>query len=144
MTFLNHKPWTARAVCQGRHHEFDTDKGANPKHYQDAIEACGYCPVLAQCRDYALRTRPVDGVWAGEIIPDYQHSRERNVVFARLAGELTTAPTRETRASNRTKRIAHGTQRGYQQHVRRGEKACTACRTANTEASKRHRIREGK
>lgn len=30
-----------------------------------AVEACGWCPVVGLCRDYALTAREAEGVWGG-------------------------------------------------------------------------------
>ena len=38
------------------------------------------------------------------------------------------------------KPIEHGTNRGYQAHRRRGERACDSCRVANAEADRRYRL----
>lgn len=33
--------------------------------HESAVEACGWCPILEQCRAYALAAGEVDGVWGG-------------------------------------------------------------------------------
>lgn len=123
---INTEPWTQQAVCFGKYDLFDPH-GPDESAYDKAVAICHTCPVMAQCNDYANRTDARGGVWGGRVRLEHPKRTERT----------------RTPGRNR-KEIAHATQRGYQQHIRRGEKACDACRIANTEASKRRRIRAGK
>lgn len=40
---------------------------------QDAVEACGWCPVRAECLAYALAAGERHGVWGG-LLPTERHS----------------------------------------------------------------------
>jgi DNA-binding NarL/FixJ family response regulator len=51
--------WVRRAACAGRPAMFD-----NPERTSDALRLCGRCPVLAECRVWAL-TNAVHGVAGG-------------------------------------------------------------------------------
>lgn len=50
--------WVRQAACAGRPAMFD-----NPERADDALRLCSRCPVLAECRVWAL-TNAVDGVAA--------------------------------------------------------------------------------
>jgi hypothetical protein len=45
---------------------------------QEAIRICNRCPVINQCRDYAINNDQTDGIWGG-MTPDqrFKHSRKR-------------------------------------------------------------------
>jgi DNA-binding NarL/FixJ family response regulator len=51
--------WVRQAACAGRPAMFD-----NPERTNDALRLCARCPVLAECRVWAL-TNAVDGVAGG-------------------------------------------------------------------------------
>jgi DNA-binding NarL/FixJ family response regulator len=51
--------WVRRAACAGRPAMFD-----NPERTDDALRLCARCPVLAECRVWAL-TNAVHGVAGG-------------------------------------------------------------------------------
>jgi WhiB family redox-sensing transcriptional regulator len=55
--------WMARAACANLQTAqfFPSD----PASADEAIAVCRGCPVSAQCLDYALRHRIIDGVWGG-------------------------------------------------------------------------------
>lgn len=38
---------------------------ATIRKQREAVEICRGCPVLAECRDHALRTNELFGVWGG-------------------------------------------------------------------------------
>jgi WhiB family transcriptional regulator, redox-sensing transcriptional regulator len=65
-----HGDWQADAACRGLNAAlfFDTDTGrgrTKPAREAQAKAVCVTCPVLARCRDWALRVREPDGVWGG-------------------------------------------------------------------------------
>ena len=56
----------------------DNERGPRREAREAAAKAvCAGCPVLAQCRDYALATREPFGVWGGLSEP------EREAILAR-------------------------------------------------------------
>lgn len=36
----------------------------------EALEACGWCPLLEACREYAVAAREPEGVWGGLTVGD--------------------------------------------------------------------------
>lgn len=55
--------WTARGACQFVPTEvFFPSRG---QAVEPAKEVCGVCPVLAECREYALEIADLKGVWGG-------------------------------------------------------------------------------
>lgn len=60
---LDERPWAAYAACRDSDPDLffpgpDSDSDA-------AVRICRGCPVLAECRDWALSTRVRYGVWGG-------------------------------------------------------------------------------
>ena len=59
----NDPSWRNNAACLGADSGvFFPDRGTNAT---EAKQICGGCPVQAECLEYALRTRPVYGIWGG-------------------------------------------------------------------------------
>lgn len=55
--------WAQEGLCAQTDPEaFFPGKGGS---VQSAKRICSRCPVLEQCRNYALETRQRDGVWGG-------------------------------------------------------------------------------
>lgn len=66
------EPWMANALCTQVDPEvFFPEKPDTPEL---ARKICGSCDVIEQCREYALRTRPRHGIWAGMTL------RQRNKI----------------------------------------------------------------
>lgn len=63
--------WVRQAACAGRPAMFD-----NPERTNDALRLCARCPVLAECRVWAL-TNAVDGVAGGMTATGRAAWRER-------------------------------------------------------------------
>lgn len=57
-------PWMDRAACVG-HPDPDMWYRTDSASINAATEVCATCPVRAACRDYAIATKQVWGVWAG-------------------------------------------------------------------------------
>lgn len=89
------------------------------------------CPVRQQCLEYALQLPgPSFGIWGGKT------ERERRAI-KREAITNTNVTIRTT-----VKRpIMHGTSAGYEQHRRRGETPCKACKEGHSKASQAWRDR---
>lgn len=59
----NDPSWRDDAACLGVDSGvFFVDRGAKAT---EAKQICGGCPVREECLDYALKTRPVYGIWGG-------------------------------------------------------------------------------
>jgi WhiB family redox-sensing transcriptional regulator len=56
-------PWFDDAACRG----VDTDVffPVSDAHADEAKAICATCPVREQCLEFALETRPAEGVWGG-------------------------------------------------------------------------------
>ena len=60
--------WSNRAACLTAEPETFFPVGTGGLALDDVAVAksiCGDCPVLVECRDYALRSRQPFGVWGG-------------------------------------------------------------------------------
>ncbi|MER3521199.1 MAG: WhiB family transcriptional regulator [Acidimicrobiia bacterium] len=74
MTIGNNSPedfWQARAACRGQHaYLFFPPNHFERKHEKLQREAaakaiCRTCPVIDDCREYALAIREPHGIWGG-------------------------------------------------------------------------------
>jgi WhiB family redox-sensing transcriptional regulator len=65
------EPWQLRAACRGHDSSYFFAPSYFEKRWEkDAREAvakaiCNGCPVLEECRDYALDIRESHGIWGG-------------------------------------------------------------------------------
>jgi len=62
--------WQLEAACRGMDsstffHPTEEHRVARQRRINAAKEICASCPVLADCRSYALRTREAYGIWGG-------------------------------------------------------------------------------
>ncbi|GAA1054631.1 WhiB family transcriptional regulator [Dietzia natronolimnaea] len=61
--------WADRGNCVGHQDLFYNDdhdlKGTRRKNEELAKQLCRQCPVLDQCRRYAIEERELYGVWGG-------------------------------------------------------------------------------
>lgn len=125
--------WRAIAECRDSSPAlFFLEKG---EVIGDAVGICLACPVRAECLSYALNTSQMVGIWGG--LSDKQRRNIRNgrpfiipQVRAKPKTMIAVVPPRK-----RNPEIAHGEPAGYQQHVRRGEPTCDACRKAHSRAA---------
>jgi WhiB family redox-sensing transcriptional regulator len=87
-----------------------------PYHAQihQAKTTCLRCPVLRECREWALTHGTDDGIWGGL---DWE--------------ELRLLRRRERRGKGRSEPLPCGTPAAYRRHLRNGEPIDNACRTAN-------------
>ena len=84
--FAGHDGWEERGACRGT----DSSLFFGPNRFEPkaerlareaaAKEICATCPVMAPCRDFALRTDELFGVWGGLAESD------RRALLARRAG----------------------------------------------------------
>jgi WhiB family redox-sensing transcriptional regulator len=56
-------PWFDDAACRG----VDTDVffPVSEAHAEEAKAICAICPVREECLEFAVETRPPEGVWGG-------------------------------------------------------------------------------
>src|SRR5690606_35053352 len=74
----NDPSWRNNAACLGvDSNVFFVDRGAKAT---EAKQICGGCPVREECLEYALRTRPVYGIWGG-----LNHNERWDVIQGRRA-----------------------------------------------------------
>jgi WhiB family redox-sensing transcriptional regulator len=57
--------WQDRAICTGTHPDFFHPQRGEGPEVKRAQEICETCPVIAECREYALTYREPFGVWGG-------------------------------------------------------------------------------
>lgn len=60
---LDERPWAAYAAC--RRADPDVFFPSPDAGFEEAIRICRGCPVLGECRDWALDTKVRYGVWGG-------------------------------------------------------------------------------
>ncbi len=76
--------WQREAVCRGEAELFAEPPAGEPmvvqlRREEEAKAVCARCPVLLECRSYALRTQQRTGIWGGLT------ARERSAMRAREA-----------------------------------------------------------
>ena len=62
------RQWRSRAACRSADPDLFfpvSASGASIEQVTEAKAICARCPVLLQCREYALATREPYGVWGG-------------------------------------------------------------------------------
>lgn len=103
--------WVRDALCaQVGFDEFFPDAG---QPSTDAKKVCAACPVLEQCRAYAIADDTLTaGIWGGLSARERQKAR---------SAVITPGQRRVLRP------IQHGTSAGERAHRRRGEKPCQPC-----------------
>lgn len=74
--------WQGRARCRGMAADIffacDHDRGQqHARHEANAKRICHNCPVLRQCRDYALAAREPYGIWGATTPRERAHLRRR-------------------------------------------------------------------
>ena len=61
--------WADRGNCQGQAELFYNDeqdlKGVRRRKERAAKVLCEHCPVIVECRQYAMNARELYGVWGG-------------------------------------------------------------------------------
>lgn len=74
--------WMDDAACRGRSDLYFPANGSghsNSGHHQQARTICSGCPVINECRQYALAINPAGGVWAGLTANELNANPERTV-----------------------------------------------------------------
>lgn len=110
-------PWRHLAACLNKPTDYwfprqtRTTTSITPAA-QKAIATCKTCPVATQCLDHAMTKPESHGIWGGLTAEQRRGLRQRH-----------------------QHTIVHGTNTGYNTHLRWGEEPCTECRRAHTEYS---------
>lgn len=79
-TFEPPGPWITDGLCSQTDPEiFHPEKGGN---HREAKAICGRCPVVAECRDWAIATQQQHGVWGG------LSGKERRALWAGQRAEV--------------------------------------------------------
>lgn len=87
--------------------------------YARARAVCERCPVIGECREYALARPEPHGMWGG------------------LSPNQRKAIRSKRRLTKQRSVLVHGTNSGYQRHGCR----CELCRGANREYQRQYRLR---
>ena len=90
---------------------------------------CAACPVRSLCAEFAIQAGERHGVWGGMTQRELRRRRDRP----------RRGPREPKPAGKKREPAKCGTRSGYQRHRANGEKACDACRQANTDADNRLR-----
>lgn len=108
--FFRLEAWVKDAACSPDNaHRFFPSHG---QHSKPAKDICAACPVITQCRNYAINSPDIlYGVWGGMSEEDMREERRR-------------AGTRVVKAPS------CGTAAGYRAHFRNAEVPCPDCRRA--------------
>ena len=106
--------WRARAACRGRSDVFFPAEG---RPGQAARDVCAGCPVLEECREWAIVNVSDVDVVAGS-------------VFAGVSARTIKRWRLQRKGAAGLPAVNHGTYGGYFAHRRRGESPCEACREA--------------
>ena len=112
--------WMWSAVCR----QLDPELFFDPGMVKEAVKVCReYCPVLAECREWAIRGNLEFGVVGGMSAPE-----------RRAAASAAGVPLPVVEPE-------HGTAAGAKRHRRAGERPCGLCRDAENAAHRERRAR---
>lgn len=104
--------WKEHAACKGMDTNlFFPERGQN-ELIRAALAVCDRCTVRQECFDYCHMSGIRVGVWGG--------------LSERGRRRITDKPHKLARGG-----LAHGTNRGYQAHIRDQSEPCPACREAH-------------
>ncbi|MGI8514499.1 MAG: WhiB family transcriptional regulator [Acidimicrobiia bacterium] len=80
---LNPPAWHSAAACRNVGSDiFFVGQGRSPK---EAKAICAVCPALSECREWALRQKELQGIWAGMTGPELAAERKRRRAAAQSA-----------------------------------------------------------
>lgn len=89
--------WSARGACQLVPTEvFFPSRG---QAVEPAKEVCGACPVLAECREYALGIADLKGVWGGLTEVERKRLRRRRAASPNEASQAEASVQRPDRSA---------------------------------------------
>ena len=116
--------WMESAVCR----QLDPELFFDPGMVEEAVKVCReYCPVLAECREWAIRGNLEFGVVGGMSAPE-----RRAAASAAASAAGVPLPVVEPE---------HGTAAGAKRHRQAGERPCGLCRDAENAAHRERRAR---
>lgn len=127
------REWPKKAACLGADETLFYLHG-NPAAWEteggreQAAEAraiCATCEVVLQCRTEAVEQRDGDTFRGGMTPQERRLWRRRE----HISGVRPPAPRKKS--MTQIPMELHGTRKGYQRHMSRGESACDPCRSAN-------------
>lgn len=119
--------WRDLAACRDYPPEMWFPDKADTASRDAALRVCRGCPVVTQCRAFAIDNTIPHGVFGG------QTQKVRNKVLGIRADA---APVEDWQLDLKP----CGTAAAYRRHQRRGEKPCVACMEGNAQYS-RQRVR---
>ncbi|MFD8234052.1 WhiB family transcriptional regulator [Streptomyces sp. NPDC059696] len=122
--------WRDQGACAGQAELFFDGTAAAEA---DAKAVCLRCPVLEDCREWALTNREAYGTWGGLT------EKERRTTLRIRIKDGTDKPRKGGRP-----RAACGTASAYDRHVKYGEPIDQACRDAHAKASAERRAKTTK
>lgn len=132
--------WWERAACKdadetlfylhGNAAAWETDTGREQAAEARAI--CAGCPVALICRTEAVEQRDGD-TFRGGMTPQERRLWQRREHIGGVR-----PPTPRKKSMVPIPEELHGTRRGYQRHMSRGEPACEPCLTANYDYKAEH------
>lgn len=71
-------PWWERGACRGLNvNLFVTSDRPTPSRIEAALEVCGRCPVVEECRRDAESVAGTVGVWGGRVFGIRQSKRRK-------------------------------------------------------------------
>jgi Transcription factor WhiB len=121
----NRPGWQTDALCRtDTAAHIDTFFQPRGNTTRAAKRICARCPVIAECREYAIVGNERFGVWGGMSSDELVAERQRR----KAAGLIPPPP------------IKHGTLTGYNRCVKRPEGACRVCQDVHA----RYRHPDGK
>lgn len=110
--------WTG-ALCASSDPDMWHPRGGDWPSSLMAQQICLDCPLLEQCREYAIGHHDVSGIWGATTEKDRQRiRRERGITVAPVRRDLKPC----------------GTVAAYRRHQRRRETPCAACTVAHVDA----------
>ncbi len=123
--------WRSKAACAKQdpelwfYDEYHTDHAEIITKVAKAV--CATCPVRPECLRYALDADERFGVYGGYTRKERMKlARKERTVIPRIAPED----------------VEHGTVRGYEWHLRQGQRACEPCLEATRRRSRERAERE--
>jgi len=141
--------WQEEANCKNLNMDIFYDTiGRGQGFSSEAIDACSTCPVIDQCREYALN-HELYGYWGGLTPIERKRIRkERGILLEVPESEFNKSMMGKMWGKPRQlkPRPECGTVAAYQSHRRYGEVACEPCalaiRIKNKETKRRQRMKE--
>ena len=136
------RPWQKDGACVDSRIDFFA-KNVNVV----AIEMCNSCPVSEQCREYAI-VNEYFGYWANTTVEERIEIRKNRQLsepfsFVKRPKEKPMPPVSDIVIHNNKEiRIKHGTNWGYEQHLKLRIEPCDICTEARAKHQKEYRQRK--